>query len=72
MELQFQPRISTIVAVLRKPVVLCCFLRRSGAPDLDFSRQVCDTLRPISRTVVGKLPPPYGCRRYEEKPDAPH
>jgi len=45
MELQFQPRISTIVAVLRKPVVLCCFLRRSGAPDLDFSRQVCDTLR---------------------------
>jgi len=33
------------------------FLRRSGALDLDFSYQICDTLRPISRTVAGKLPP---------------
>jgi hypothetical protein len=46
-------------------------LRRSGALDLDFSYQICDTLRPISRTVAGNC-----CQdmtsRHEEKPDAPY
>jgi hypothetical protein len=34
-------------------------LRRSGARDLDFSSQVCDTLRPISRAAAGELPPTH-------------
>jgi hypothetical protein len=34
-------------------------LRRSGARDLDFSWQVCQTLRPISRAAAGKLPPTH-------------
>jgi hypothetical protein len=44
--------------------------RCSGALDLDFSYQICDTLHPISRTVAGELPPIH--RRHEEKPDAPY
>jgi hypothetical protein len=34
-------------------------LFRSGARDLDFSHQVCDTLRPISRAAAGELPPTH-------------
>jgi hypothetical protein len=34
-------------------------LRRRGARDLDFSYQICDRLRPNSRTVAVKLPPTY-------------
>jgi hypothetical protein len=45
-------------------------LRSSGALDLDFSYQICDTLRPISRAVAGKLPLIH--RQHEEKLDAPY
>jgi hypothetical protein len=34
-------------------------LRRSGARNLDFSQQVCHTLRPISRAAAGELPPTH-------------
>ena len=70
MKLQFQPRMGTIVAVFGKPLALCCFLRRSSALDLDSSYQICDTLRPISRAVAGKLPLIH--RQHEEKLDAPY
>jgi hypothetical protein len=34
-------------------------LRRRGTGDLDLSRQVCDTLRSISRAAAGELPPTH-------------
>ena len=34
-------------------------LRRNGARDLDFSSQVWDVLRPISRAAAGELPPTH-------------
>jgi hypothetical protein len=33
--------------------------RRRNAGDLDFSYQICDRLRPNSRTAAVKLPPTY-------------
>ena len=48
-----------IVAVFSKPLRALLLLRPNGVLDLDFYQQICNTLRPISRTVAGELPPIY-------------
>jgi hypothetical protein len=59
MKLRFQGRIDTIVAPCRPPARALLLLRLSGARHLDFSQQICDTLRPISRAAAGELPPTH-------------
>jgi hypothetical protein len=57
MKLQFRRRVGTIIALPRCAALDLLLSCRGGPYHLDFSKQICNTLPPISRAAAGELPP---------------